>query len=247
MTDLHSLLTNAAHPDLPTPSPDQVEADVARGHRALVHRTMRRTGTRSVLVGALALGTFAVVHPEGSHRGAQPTAIAPATRTTTVAPVIRTTTVAPVIRTTTVAPTKPKTTVQPAIRLVAYTGAQPAGYTVNQVPAGWEIQGVNNFALAIAPTGFADQDLNDFVGKLVVMLISKDEKPPTDGVPVDVGVPGTGRISHDNPGEPILTFKDESGHWLDIQVPASLHWTDAQVAAFGNHVHANATAEAGAG
>jgi hypothetical protein len=233
MTDLDTLLAQAAQSPIPPATGSIVDADVARGHRALVHRTMRRTGTRSVLAATLALGTFAAVHAGGSKSGT--TALKPSHQTVQPA-------VGPSIRPQTVRPA-----VGPSIRLVAYTGTQPAGYTVDSVPAGWEIQGVTNFALSIAPVGFPDTSLDSFAGKLAVMLMSKDEKPPTTGVPVDVGVPGTGRISHFNPGEPILTFQDSAGHWLDIQVPASLHWTDAQVARFGAAVHAHATAVAGVG
>jgi hypothetical protein len=225
MTDLDTLLSQAAQSPVPPASDSTVDADVARGRRALVHRKMRRTGTRSALAAVVAVGTFAAVHTSSGSGG---TSIAKAPTTTPTAGA-------------------QPTAANLSINLVAYTGTQPDGYTVDSVPAGWEIQGVDNFALDIAPVGFADKDLNNFVGKLVVMLMSKDQKPPTTGVPVDVGVPGTGRISHFNPGEPILTFQDSAGHWLDIQVPASLHWTDADVTAFGAAVHANATAEAGVG
>jgi hypothetical protein len=183
---------------------------------------MRRTGTRSVLAATLAVGTFAAVHASGHPAGGtSTTALKPSTQ-------------------------QVRPAVAPTVKLVAYTGAQPAGYTVDSVPAGWEIQGVNNFDLAIAPVGYADQSLDNFQGKLVVMLMSSDAKPPTTGTPADIGVPGTGRINHTEP-EPILDFKDTAGHWVEIQVPGALHWSDAQVVAFGNAVHVNAAAEAGVG
>jgi hypothetical protein len=146
----------------------------------------------------------------------------------------------------------------PAIQLVAYTGAQPAGYTVGTVPDGWEVQGVNNFALVIARQGNPDTDINSFEGKLVVMLQSKDESDRTDGTKVAVGSQ-TGTIVRadvsmvdgvDVPGDPDegrLFFTDSVGHRLVIQVPAELHWTNAQFIAFGSSVHANANAEAGRG
>jgi hypothetical protein len=223
MTDPETLLSQAAHAFSTTPSPEAVvDADLARGRRALNHRRMRRSASRSVLAAGLAVGAFAAVHQQGGTGGTS-TATRPSQHVT--APAVQ----APL-----------------SVKLVAYTGAQPDGYTVDSVPAGWEIQGVSNLVLAIAPVGFADRSLDSFEGKLVVMLLSADAAPPTTGVPVNVGAAGTGRISHENP-EPILTFQDQAGHWLDIQVPASLHWTDAQVAAFGSAVHANATAEAGVG
>ena len=213
MTDLQSLFSQAARAGDGPAAEGVVDADLVRGRRALTHRRMRRTGTRSVLAAALAIGTFAAVSPHGGHDSASTATGKPASA---------------------------------SIKLVAWTGAQPQGYTVDSVPAGWEIQGVNNFVLAIAPIGFPNQRLDVFSGKLVVMLLSPDEAPPTTGTRVDIGVAGTGRISHLNP-EPILTFEDSHGRWLDIQVPVALHWTDAQVVAFGEAVHANATAVAGRG
>jgi hypothetical protein len=224
MTDIDTLLAQAAQSPVAPASKSTVDADVARGHRALVHRNLRRLGTRTALAAVVAVGVVGAVHVSSGSSGTTSATTTPTTHVSGVEP----------------------NAANPSIKLVAYTGSQPDGYTVDSVPAGWEIQGVNNLALDIAPVGFADKDLNSFAGKLVVMLMSKDEKPPTTGVPVNVGVPGTGRISHFNPG-PILTFQDSAGHWLDIQVPASLHWSDAQVAAFGAAVHANATAEAGVG
>lgn len=217
MTDPDSLLHDlheAAHATLPSPTAAQVDADVTRGRRALHHRRARRIGTRTMLVGVLALGTVAVVHSEGGR---------PSTVTA-----------------------RPTTQAAPAVRLVAYTGQQPAGYTVSSVPAGWEVQGVNNFTLVIAPVGFKNQRLDVFEGKLVVMLSSVDEKAPTDGVKVAVGS-GTGLVSHANPGTPILYFTDAAGHLVVIQQPAALHWSDAQLAEFGAGVHVNANAEQGHG
>ena len=163
MTDLHSLLSQAAHSD-GAPAPDSVvEADLVRGRRALTHRRMRRTGTRSVLAAVVAIGTFAAVHPGGSSSG---TTAAPAT-------------------------SKAPAAVALGVKLVAYTGTQPDGYTVDSVPAGWEIQGVNNFAWPSPRPASPTRTSTTSAGKLVVMLLSKDAKPPTTGTPVDVGVAGT--------------------------------------------------------
>jgi hypothetical protein len=227
MTDLQTMLSNAARPGHnPAVPTDVVDADVARAHRALVHRRARRTGTRTVLAAALALGSFAVVHIQ--HGPSSKTAAAPVT---VPAP----------------APARAsRPTVSPAIKLVAYTGTQPPGYTVDSIPAGWEIQGVDDYALVIAPIGYPSQSIYDFEGKLVVMLDSVDEQPPTDGVPVPVGS-GKGLVSHLNPGEPILYFTDATGHGVIVQQPPALHWTDAELGQFGAGVHVNATARQGHG
>ena len=236
MTDLDTLLSQAAHsPDSPA-SEATVEADLARGRRALNHRRMRRTGTRSVLAGALAIGAFAAYSP-GSHPSTSTAAGKPVTATaTSKAPTLSTSTTGG--------------SVSAAIKLVAYTGDQPKGYTVDSVPAGWEIQGVDNYVLTIAPIGFANQNIDAFEGKLVVMLQSKDEQPLTaaDGDQVAVGS-GTGIVSKfDREHGQQLNYRDaSSGKWVDVQAPLSLHWTDAQLGQFAAGVHVNDGAEAGVG
>ena len=142
MTDLDTLLSQAAHSPA-TPAPEAVvDADLARGRRALNHRRMRRTGTRSVLAGALAIGAFAAYSPGSHPAGTAPRRAAGCTPT----------------RQASLTPPRPATgkaaAVPAGIKLVAYTGEQPKGYTVDSVPAGWELQGVNNFALVIAPVGY---------------------------------------------------------------------------------------------
>lgn len=231
MTDLETLLSNAGQHPGPS-DPALVDADVARGRRALTHRRMRRTGTRSLLVGALAVGSFAVVHTQGSHP-ATTAAKAPATVVTKATTVV----------------TKPVAPKSLAIQLVAYTGTQPEGYTVDSVPSGWEIQGVNNYNLNIVPIGFSDHDLSSFEGKIVVMLLSHDAKPltPADGDQVAVGS-GTGIVSSFDRKDGLqLGYEDANGHQVMIQAPLSLHWTDAQLGRFAAGVHVSPTAVAGFG
>jgi hypothetical protein len=136
---------------------------------------------------------------------------------------------------------------QAGIRLVAYTGAQPQGYTVDSVPAGWEIQGVDNYVLAIAPVGDKDTNIDSFEGKLVVMLRSKDDTGARAGDAVTIGSqPGV--IDHSQDAFVTQVFyTDAAGHRVDIQVPPTLHWTNAEIVAFAASVHVNATAQAGVG
>ena len=128
MTDLETLLSNAGR-QAGASDPALVDADVARGRRALTHRRMRRTGTRSLLVGALAVGSLAVVHTQSGHSAGTTAAKAPAT--TPPSP----------------ATTKPSTQTARSragpSSWSAYTGTQPEGYTVDSGPSGWEIQGVD--------------------------------------------------------------------------------------------------------
>src|SRR5207302_1273442 len=61
-----------------------------------------------------------------------------------------------------------------AIKLVKWEGTQPPGYQVAWMPKGWVVQGSTPFALTIAPPGDKDKSPDSFVGKLVVMLQSRD-------------------------------------------------------------------------
>jgi hypothetical protein len=251
MTDLETMLSNARHGMAP-PTAATIDADVNRGHRALVQRRIRRTGLRSVAVGALAIGSFAVVQSQGGHSTS--TAVAPPAKVhpAVAAPAKVHPAVAPPTKVhqptggSTAATTHTKVTAHLAIKLVDYTGAQPAGYTVGSVPAGWDLQGVNNFVLVIAPDGFADQSLDSWAGKLVVMLASKDEPTHQTGAPVAVG-DLTGVVRHDDPSTTQLFFTDAAGHHIDIQAPSSLHWSDAQLGAFAATVQVAKNAQAGEG
>jgi hypothetical protein len=73
-----------------------------------------------------------------------------------------------------------------ATQLVAYTGAQPKGYTIDKVPNGWEIQSDDRYSLILAPKEALDQDPNSFAGKIGIMLQSKDQGAP-QGKAVTVG------------------------------------------------------------
>jgi len=220
MTDLETLFEAARTTQ--TAPPETVDADVARGLRALNRRRIRRAPVAAGLAVVTGLGVFAVV--QGQTRSSGPSTSASSDQRTGGT----------------------SSAGSGSIELVAYTGAQPQGYTVDSVPAGWEIQGVDNYVLAIAPIGDADQNLDSFGGKLVVMLRSQDDKDVRTGDQVMIGsAPGV--IDHSDASTAQLFFDDAAGHRVDIQVPSSLHWSNAQMAAFATSVHVNATAVAGVG
>lgn len=75
----------------------------------------------------------------------------------------------------------------PATQLVAYTGSQPKGYTIDKVPDGWEIQADTTSALILAPKKALDKDPQSFVGKIGIMLQSTDQKDAPNGKKVKVG------------------------------------------------------------
>lgn len=116
------------------------------------------------------------------------------------------------------------------IALIAYQGKQIPGYQVAQVPSGWVIQGGNPFALVIAPQGDHDTNIDSFVGKLVVMLQSRDASPPTTGKPQPVaGLPGRFDVQGNTQ---ILTYQIKDGRWMVVQAPTALGWDSGRVAEF---------------
>lgn len=85
-----------------------------------------------------------------------------------------------------------------SIKLVAYEGKQPEGFTVDTVPDGWFIQNINEYELVIAPDKAKKPgpkvdpskspvyDPEMYVDKIAVFLSSKDEGEP-DGKKIKVG------------------------------------------------------------
>lgn len=131
------------------------------------------------------------------------------------------------------------------IALVAYRGAQPAGYQVSEVPSGWVIQGGNAYALVLAPQGDNNKSIDVFVGKLVVMLQSKSVTGPGPGRPQPVaGRPGRFDVQGDTE---ILTYTDQKGAQVVIQAPTSLGWNAARLAQFAAGVQVLHNAKQGVG
>src|SRR6266542_3605059 len=128
------------------------------------------------------------------------------------------------------------------VRLVAYHGEQLDGFIVDQVPQGWYLQGSNTFRLTVAPQGDTTSP-DDFVGKLVVMLVSSSapqELPK--GEPVKVGE-FDGVVTDDT-----LTYEDDAGHLVQIQaLQTALGWTNEQLASFAEGVQVTSHAQPGVG
>jgi hypothetical protein len=132
------------------------------------------------------------------------------------------------------------------IKLVAWVGTQPPGYQVAWKPKGWVVQGSTPFALVIASPTDKDKSPDSFVGKLVVMLQSRDATaPPANWA--DQPVNGrVGKFDVQGPTQ-ILTFKNASGQWVVIQAPVSLGWDSAELAKFAGGVQVLAAAQQGRG
>jgi hypothetical protein len=226
MSDIKELFDRTARSAEVTPSAETVEADLLRGRAALARRRRGRAIRLSVAGTAAAalVGTTIVA----GHLGRTDESTRPAT--------------------------SPSIGVNQgsgpdrgsSVRLVAYQGEQLDGFTVDQIPEGWFLQGSNAFSLTIAPQGDTTSP-DDFVGKLVVMLLSSSapQKLP-EGDPVKVG-DNDGVVA---PGPPAdtLTYEDGDGHFVQIQAwTAPLGWTKEQLASFAEGVEVTSHAQPGVG
>lgn len=213
MSDLRTLLHQAA-PQPGTATPESVvEQDLVRARRALRRRRASRLGAGTGLVAAAAVAALVVV-PGGS----QP---APSGGGTTAAPRVGT----------------------PAVELVAYTDAQPVGYTLDKVPAGWEVRDNTASVLTLAPEGSAAEKpvegMTSLAGKIAVTTQS-DTGVPTGVKLDDVTVGGRPAvIAHMEGGGDTRTLfaRQPSGTYLVIQVWDGLGWDNEQIAEFGSSVH----------
>lgn len=241
--DLRDVL-RAAEPDAPRPSAALVEADLARGRRALRQRRARRAGGG---LASLALaGVLATAVPLAGHVGTD-------------------------------APSEAAAPALDELSLVDYSGAQPSAFSVEEVPAGWVVQRVDDYAMVLAPADAQDQDPASYVGKVAVTLGSEDaSEPPEGAVAVDahgvrgvldtapdcdpdlptVGPRGPGFPAPDGacrpdevPGDPTRTLWAEqpSGDYVLVQVWSGLGWSSDQIADLASGVEVTGRAAEAAG
>jgi len=221
-----------ALPQAVTPGPagaDVAAGDVARGHRALARRRRRRmAGVAGGVAVVAGVAVTVVSLPSQAGRTAPPAAASGSTRAHA-----------------------------PAIRLVAYTGAQPAGFTVSTVPAGWKIVSSDDFSFVLAPPGTptapsADGQGVSFIGRIVVML-QGDSQLASDAKVTTVTVNGrTGQLALADGGDAKtsakwLIYPDAKGNKVLIQVPVSLDLSNAQIVRFAEGVAVTSAAKAGVG
>lgn len=141
----------------------------------------------------------------------------------------------------------PDESAQPT-RLVAYQGEQPQGFTIDKVPAGWEIQGGSSGSLTIAPTGAADKNPDVFVGKIGIMLQSQDDKSTPAGTAVTVGgKPGVLNESNGHDGGKNLWVKQPNGVWMLVQIWDAGGWTQQNIVEFADGIHVQPGAQRGRG
>jgi hypothetical protein len=205
MSDLHTRMHEIAGPAT-APSAATVDADLARGRRALGRRRAAQLAAGSGLVAA-AVAAVALTLP-----GASP---GHSTTTTTAGGHSAV-----------------------ATRLVAYSGKQPAGFTLDEVPQNWEVQGVDKSLLTLAPKGAADQDFLSCVGKICISQQSSLPDVPKTDVTVN-GKPAVLATMTGDKQPGTLFAKQPSGAYLTIQVWDGLNWSAKQIVEFAAGVHVN--------
>lgn len=125
-----------------------------------------------------------------------------------------------------------------AAHLVAYQGEQPKGYTIDKVPAGWEVQGVNPGVLTIAPVDATDKNPDSFVGKIAIMLQSQDDHSTPTGTEVTVGgKPGVLNTAQGTEDGRNLWVKQPNGIWLLVQIWDARGWTQDSIVEFAAGIH----------
>jgi hypothetical protein len=225
------LILKTAAPEAVRPDPGVVDADLARGRAALAN-ARRRGIYQRVSVGGVALAAAGVatlvVTTSGTTRS--PSTTGPGSRGIAQA------------KTTprTGANTSVKTANQPRVELVSYTGTQLPGFTVAQIPQGWQLSTSTSTALLITPSGSTNNDPDNFEGKLAVLTSSVDQHGLGSGDPVTVdGQPG--RVSEQS-GILMLIYNTPNGFGVNVQAPSSLHWSDAQIVEFAEGVQVTSNA-----
>ncbi|WP_436521815.1 hypothetical protein [Actinoplanes sp. HUAS TT8] len=236
MTDLRNHLADlAGSPGEPTTV--QADADLARGRTALRRRRLLQGATGSAFAIAAVAVAFAFTTASGPSTGS-----------------------APVAGGTTPAATPTTATKTTSFQLVAYTGAQPAGFSIDRVPSGWEVQGITESALTLAPIGakprnsaeplgnVADTDPSSFVGKVVVMLQSVDEQGTPAGQAVKVGGQKATLVKKEDATDGrTLYWPQKNGINVQIQVWDGIGWTADDITAFAAGIHVNPNAKQGRG
>jgi hypothetical protein len=135
-----------------------------------------------------------------------------------------------------------------AAKLVAYQGKQPQGFTIDKVPAGWEIQGGGAGNLTIAPTDAPDRNPDVFEGKIAIMLQSNDDKSTPRGTELKVGGkpavinPGLGTDHGQN-----LWVKQPDGVWMLVQIWDARGWSRPDMVEFADGIHVQPGAVRGNG
>lgn len=130
--------------------------------------------------------------------------------------------------------------------LVAYEGQQPQGFTIDKVPAHWEIQGGGPGNLTIGPAGAKDQNPDSFVGKIAITLQSQDDHSTPTGTTLSVhGRPAV--LATDEADGESLWIRQDDGVWMQVQIWDARSWSQADIVEFAGGIHVQPGAVRGRG
>lgn len=242
--NLRDQLDSIAGP-APATTGAQLDADLTRGRSALRRRrTFQAVGGGAFAVAAVAAAMSFTLTGTASTSG-----------------------------TTAAGPAATSTSTSTGVKLVAFTGTQPKGFTIDKVPAGFFIQSDQEGFLLLAPEKAKNQpdvnpstnplvDPQSFVGKIAIMLQSKDASVPTDGTKVDVAGKQGILFQHEpaqypkgqapawaedeKPGK-TLWVQQQDGPWVNVQFDGSIGLTEAQMIEIGAGVEVHEGAVQGVG
>jgi hypothetical protein len=227
VTDLRNHLEGIAGPAVP-PTMTEIDADLKRGRHALRRRRAVQVAGGSTFAVAALVAAVAFAGSGAQTPGDSPQAGAPAVA-------------------------------EGVTHLVAYTGKQPKGFTIDKAPDGWFVQADDESSLLLAPSRIKGKpgvdpsqdplyDDRSFVGKIAVMLQSKDEQGPRDGKAVKVGdKDGVLVKSLDSTDGRTLWVKQPKGAYLLIQFWDGIGLSQDEMVVFGAGVHVNKDAKQGVG
>lgn len=199
---------------------DAVAADLARGHRALIGKRRRIGAAGFVALGAVAATMAVAAGPFGeahSSMGTQHIA-QPAASSRSESPI--------------------------ALQLTSYVGAQPAGFRVDSIPAGWNVSSSNAYEFLVVPpgTGSNAQPYEDGIA----VALQGESRLPADSPVMKVTIHGRdgqlgfagGRTSK------WLIFPAAAGKSVLVQVPTKLDLTDHQIIRFAQGISVTKDARA---
>ncbi|MBM9503118.1 hypothetical protein [Actinacidiphila acididurans] len=208
--------------------PAVVEADVARGRRALVGRRRRLVGSGVVAVAATAVMAVTVSMGGQSGSGTQSEARSTAAgRQSSV-----------------------------RVELASYHGAQPAGFEVRTVPQGWKVVSSTPYAFLAVPPGTDTSTIvargaaaQGGFDRGIAVTLTGDAQFPANEQPEKVNVDGrTGELGATQDKRAMwLMWSDAAGHRLQVQVPDKLGLTKQQIVNFADGVTATGKATTGKG
>lgn len=130
-----------------------------------------------------------------------------------------------------------------AVDLIDYTGAQPDGFTLVELPEGWHLYVSDDSSLVLSPNN--DPLIHDpgsgliaLEGRISISLVDEEFLPPffesrTMAIDdttarvwdmIDEGGASSGAVT--------VMVPQGEGDYLSVQLPRELHWTDAEASRF---------------